>query len=152
MKEYLKLAWRNIWRNRRRTLITAASIFFAVLFAILMRSFQLGSYDHMIHNAVESYTGYIQVHDFNYEDEKTIDHSFPYSDTLLEKVRSTSNVTYAVPRLESFALASFGTQTKGALVLGVDPVAENKLTNASSKLVKYKITGEAINTIKIFYK
>ncbi len=149
MKEYLKLAWRNIWRNKRRTLITAASIFFAVLFAILMRSFQLGSYDHMIHNAVESYSGYIQVQDFKYEDEKTIDHSFPHSDTLLDKVRSTKNVTYAVPRLESFALASSGTKTKGALVLGVDPGAEDRLTKSSDKLVKFKITSEAIEKIRV---
>ena len=59
---YLILAWRNIWRNKRRSYITITSITFAVLLACVMRSMQLGSYERMIENAARFYTGYIQVH------------------------------------------------------------------------------------------
>jgi len=58
MKDYLKIAWRNLWRNSRRTLITAASILFGVFFAVAMSSLQLGTLENMIDNMVRFYSGW----------------------------------------------------------------------------------------------
>ena len=69
---YLILAWRNIWRNKRRSIITIASITFAVFIACVMRSMQLGSYNRMISNAAQFFTGYIQVHEKGYWKDKTV--------------------------------------------------------------------------------
>lgn len=148
MKEFIKLAWRNIWRNKRRTLITAASIFFAVLIAILMRSFQLGSYENMINNFVESYSGYIQVQDENYWDKRSINNTIAYTDSLRQKIQHTENVKDVYPRLESFALASSGNSTKGAMIMGVIPEKENEMTKAKEKIVQYRLTPEAIKNIR----
>ena len=76
MKEIIKLAWRNLWRNKKRTIITASSIFFALFFAIAMRSFQLGTYDHMIRQVIESFSGYLQIQDAAYADDPSIDNAF----------------------------------------------------------------------------
>lgn len=132
---YLVLAWRNIWRNKRRSTITIASIALAVLLACVMRSMQLGSYGRMIENAARFYTGYIQIHQNGYWDDKTLDNSFLNDDVLTNAIASTNGVEVAVPRLESFALASYGTKTKGALVLGVDPEKEDLLTMVKSKMI-----------------
>jgi len=136
MKEYLKMAWRNIWRNKRRTYITLASLFFAVFFALIMRGIQIGSYGNMVDNVVLAYTGYIQVHANGYWEDKVINKTLESSDELFNTISSLQNVKGMIPRLESFALASVGLQTKGVMVVGIDPEKEDPLTKISNKIVK----------------
>lgn len=131
----LTLAWRNIWRNKRRTIITSSSIAFALLFALLMRGFQIGSYGRMIDNLVQAYTGYIQVHAKGYWDDRTLDNSFIQDSVIMQKIAAIADVTALIPRLESFALASEGQKTKGVAVCGIEPLPETSLTKLSQKIV-----------------
>jgi ABC-type lipoprotein release transport system permease subunit len=148
MREDIKIAWRNLWRNRRRTIITSASVFFAVFFAVIMRSYQLGSYDHMISNFIESYSGYIQVQHVKYQDNPSVDYSFGYNDSLEVAISGVNKVVSVSPHIESFALASSGIQTKGVAILAIDPEKERKFSNPENKLVKYRITNESIERLK----
>ena len=140
--EELRLAWRNLWRNKRRTLITVASVFFALLLALLMRSFQLGSYELMTSNIVHSYSGYFQIHASNYWEDKVINNSFEMTPGIKSALNSDKRITNYALRLESFALASYGTRTKGVLVNGVIPTEENSLTSLGKKLVEGKFLTE----------
>lgn len=129
------LAWRNIWRNRRRSLITMASVLFAVFFAVFLRSMQIGTYDNMIENVVGYYSGYIQVHKQGYWKEQIIDHSVEYSDSLLTYFDQIDGVTQAQPRLESFALGAYQNATKGLMVNGIVPEKEDVMMNLSEQLI-----------------
>jgi ABC-type lipoprotein release transport system permease subunit len=131
-----KLAWRNIWRNKRRTLLTLTSILFAVLLSCLMRSSQLGSYERMISNALSFYTGHVQVHKIGYWEEKSLDEGFQLTDSLYDVLETDKRIINIIPRIESFALASHDMQTKGAMVLGIEPEREDELTNLRKKLVE----------------
>ncbi|RMG19951.1 MAG: ABC transporter permease [Bacteroidetes bacterium] len=133
-----KLAWRNLWRNKRRTLITAASVFFAVLLAVLMRSFQEGSYDLMIKNVVSFYTGYAQVHKKGYWDDQSLENSFGHAREVEQQVLAHPHVVEVVPRLESFALAAHKDLTEGCMVVGTDPEAEHHLSGLKDKAFKEK--------------
>jgi ABC-type lipoprotein release transport system permease subunit len=97
---------------------------------------QTGMFDRLIDITIRSYTGHIQIHKNGYWDDKDINNSMEISDSLMKVIISTNNVDKTVPRLEYFALASFGKQTKGALLTGTDPVKENALTNLSAKITK----------------
>ncbi len=130
-----KLAWRNLWRNRRRTLITAGSVFFAVFLAILMRGFKHGAWVHLIDNVLHSYTGYVQIHKKGYWDEKTFDYSMAAKEPVFTKIRSIKQVKEIIPRLESFSLASSGDKTKGAITAGIDPDLEKGFTKLDRKIV-----------------
>ncbi|MCH8904818.1 MAG: ABC transporter permease [Bacteroidetes bacterium] len=100
-----------------------------------MRSIQLGAWSNMVDNVVRFYTGYVQVHGDGYWDERTLNKSFEESDSLLNLIAQIPNTQGVVPRLESFALASNGDQTKGVLVVGISPERENFLTNVKDKII-----------------
>lgn len=132
----LKLAWKNMWRNRNRTVITIAAIFFAVILSVITSSLREGIFDNLVKNVVSFYTGYIQVHKNGYQQEQILDNSFESSPETEKKVLSNSNVTGVTPRLEAFALASTENITKGCLVVGIDPGKENQITLLRNKLVQ----------------
>ena len=128
MKSNILLAWRNLWRNKRRTLITVASVFFGVLLSTLMSSMQEGSYSSMIDNIVKFYSGYIQIQNEEYWDNKTINYAMEPTQELFSTAASVPEVTHITTRLESFALSSSETITRGSMVIGIDPEKENDIT------------------------
>lgn len=141
MKLFLILAWRNLWRNKRRTLLSVSSVFFALLLAIITRSLQNGSYDYMIDSAVRMYTGYLQIHGKNYLGERSLESSIDYNESLLAKLESQNSIRIAVPRLENFMLISSGNLTKVGSIIGIDPKKEDKMSSLKSKV----ISGENID-------
>jgi ABC-type lipoprotein release transport system permease subunit len=149
MRDDFKIAWRNLWRNKRRTIITSASVLFAVFFAVIMRSVQLGSYDNMIINFIESFTGYIQVQHAEFHDNPVIDHSFEPDDKIVEAIKSHEEVVSVTPHIESFILASSSTQTKGVILIAIDPVKEKSFSNPEDKLVRYRITSQSIHKMRV---
>lgn len=136
MSTNIKLAWRNLWRNRRRTFIAISSIVFSVLLASWMRSMQEGSYDSMIENSVKFYSGYLQVQDTAFWNERTLDNSFAASDELKESISKIPDVTLVVNRIESFALAANHLKSKPAMVMGIEPEAEDQITKIAQKVKK----------------
>lgn len=130
----LRLAWLNIWRNKRRTFITMASVFFAVFLAIAFRSMSDGVYENMVRGVVSYSSGYIQIHSDGYWAEQSIDNSFAEDASLERSLMENPVVTQTMPRLESFGLASLGEQTKGVMLLGIDPEKEALVNQLDAKI------------------
>jgi ABC-type lipoprotein release transport system permease subunit len=132
---FLKLAWKNIWRNKKRTLIVSASVFFAVILAVVMRSAQLGSYSYMIHSSAKMQTGYLQIQGKGFWENRSLDKSFHLSSALLDSLAGQPHITSTTPRLETFALLSHDSVTKVAAIIGIDPQKEEAMTNLRERLV-----------------
>jgi ABC-type lipoprotein release transport system permease subunit len=132
----IKLAWKNMWRNRNRTIITMASIFFAVILSVTASSLKEGIFDNLVKNVVGFYTGYIQVHKQGYWEEQVLDNIFEASPAVEEKILQDRNISAVAARLESFALASSVNLTKGSLVVGIDPRKEQEITLLKNKIVR----------------
>jgi len=128
MKDILKIAWRNLWRNSRRTLITAASIFFGVFFAVFMSSLQQGSLENMVDNMVRFYSGYIQIQEADFKELRSINNSFHSTDNLETKISVNKNITQYTKRIETFALAGSETNSYPAMIFGVIPEKEQAIS------------------------
>jgi ABC-type lipoprotein release transport system permease subunit len=76
-----------------------------------------------------------------YWDEQVLDNAFQLPQGLREQIESLDGVEAAVPRLESFALASYGTRTRGAMVIGMDPEKESHLTGVEQKITEGAMVG-----------
>ena len=129
-----KLAWRNLWRNKYRTLITVASVFFAVVLSVLVNALQKGAMDNLVKGVVSYYSSYIQVHKKGYFDEQNLDNVLELNDTLLSHLRAENNVVRVSPRIETFTLASTGQTTEGCMMTGIVPSQEKELIQLAKKV------------------
>ncbi|MCE0495830.1 ABC transporter permease [Vibrio salinus] len=131
----LRLAWRNLWRQKRRTLLTASALALALLLSLMTRALQEGSYALGIDHAARFYTGLIQLQNPDYADSLSIDDLLPYSDDFIRPVQEHPDISDRLPRLESFALAAVDEHSRGVMVIGVIPELEEGYSNLSRKLI-----------------
>ena len=116
----LKLAWKNIWRNRRRTFITISAIGFAVMSAVMMRSVNAGMEEQMVESIVKNNMGYVQIHLDGFWDEQSLDNGF-YSDEIdVDKIAALENVKAVDKKLEAGTLSSVGNFTRGTFIMSYD--------------------------------
>jgi putative ABC transport system permease protein len=134
----LSFAWRNLWRNKRRTTITVTAIVVAVLMSTCMSSMQEGMYSKMIDNVVKFYSGYLQIHNVNYWESKSINDVYQPDEEFYAVLDNIEDIVHYVPRVESFSLISTGENTKGGAIIGIDPESEDKLSELSRWISKGK--------------
>jgi putative ABC transport system permease protein len=123
-----KMAWRNIWRNTRRSILTICAIAFATLLLIFMLSWQFGSYDTMINAAVRAQSGHLQVQAKDYNDKHTIRLVVSNPEEVSAVLDSISGVSAYTFRAGTFSLLSSNVRTYGAMVIGIDPEKEARVS------------------------
>jgi ABC-type lipoprotein release transport system permease subunit len=144
------LAWRNIWRHPRRTLLTIAAMVFADVLLIFMLGLQLGQYRMMIDNSLAIFTGQMQVQADGYNDEPYMYRSIPGADALAENIRARTRLEAVATRGYGFALVSSETRTLGAQISGVDPQYEPRVSTLPGLIKQGRyLDGRADNEIVI---
>jgi ABC-type lipoprotein release transport system permease subunit len=129
------MAWRNIWRNPRRTLLTVSAISFASVLLVFMLSFQFGSYETMINASVKISTGHLQVQAEKYQEKKSIQWVIPQPQAVAKMVDQIPQVAAYTFRAQAFALVSSEDRTYGVVVTGIDPQKEASVSRLK-KLVR----------------
>jgi len=124
-----RLAWRNLWRNPRRTLISLSAIAFATTIMIFMMAMQQGGYSAMIESAIGVYTGDLQVQRAGYHAKPQLEATMPDAAALESLIASVPAVTAVTMRAEAEVLVSSANRTFGASVVGVEPAREREVSS-----------------------
>ena len=135
MGDYL-LAWRNIWRNPRRSVLTILAIVFASGLLVFMLSFQFGAYEDMIDSSVRLSTGHLQIQARGYQNRPEMHKVIENPDHLLEKIGVLDGVDAVTARSEAFALAAGSNRSRGIMVGGVRPGVERRISSLPGQIRK----------------
>ncbi len=128
-KIIIKLAWRNVWRNKRRTVLTLLTILIGSAMIIVLNAFHRGSHDQMIEEAISANIGHIQIHEKDYWDVRTIDYAFQPDEKLIKALTDDNRIAYFSKRIHADCLVSFKDTSAGAMIQGIDPVGEKHISN-----------------------
>ena len=123
-----KMAWRNLWRNRRRTYITLSAIVFGVFMAILMMAMQDRNWDDMIRLAARLGAGHVTIQHPEYLDSPTLTRTVQGTDRLKRLVAEDERVVRVVERITGFNLLSTARENIGAGFIAVAPEQEDEET------------------------
>ncbi len=130
----LKIAWRNIWRNKVRSLVVIFANIIGVISIIFLLAMVYGLTDNYIQNAIQKETSHIQIHDKQFPVEKEIRYFIPQSSDLLNRIDSCSNIKKSSIRSVVNAMVSSGRVTRGLRVFGVHPEREKDITGISNSI------------------
>lgn len=117
----LRMAWRNLWRHKRRTWLTVGAMIFSNLILVFAISLQFGSYQMMIDNTLKAYTGHLQIQRQGYNDEPKMRSSIANIIPLADKVRQHLGSDRVAARGVAFAMTSSEERSYGLQLIGVEP-------------------------------
>ncbi len=143
LKAILTLAWRNLWRNYRRTGIMLAAIAVGVWAMIFMTALMRGMVDEMVKDGIRNLPGFVQIHHPAYRDDPSISNSLPPPDGELLAALEAPEVVAWTARLKVPAVISSERESRGVTLLGVEPVGEQLLSFDAEDIVEGRFLEDA---------
>jgi ABC-type lipoprotein release transport system permease subunit len=145
----LLMAWRNIWRNPRRSVLTILAIVFATALLVFMLSFQFGAYDDMIDSSVRLSTGHVQIVAPGYHERPEMRKVISDPDRLIQASPHFGKVEKVAKRSEAFVLASGDKRSRGLAVTGVDPAIEREISSVPHQIVEGRYLKEGDGSVAV---
>ncbi len=124
-----RIAWRNIFRQKRRTVLTVLSMFGGFTLSALSIGWADGTYNRIIDMFTRNRLGHIQVHARGYLDRPSLYKNIPDYTQVGDEIADVRGVEAWSPRLYAAGLASIGDKSSGVRVIGIDPTRENIATH-----------------------
>ena len=130
-----RLAWRNLWRNRRRTAIMLLAIATGAWAMIFMTALMRGMVDQMVEDGIDALPGQVQVHHADYRDDPSIENRIPEPGPAFTQALVAPPASGWTARVRVPAMISSERDNRGVTLLGVDPAGEVLLGFEPSSVV-----------------
>lgn len=146
----LRLAWRNLGRNRRRTALSAGSAAFATAIVLVTLALARGSHERWIEQVVRLYPGHVEVSLEGYREYRTLDYGMRLPPALAARLDALREAEGWAPRLEAWGLImrdEEGASGRAVQLLGIDAVRENRLTRLVAGVREGRLGGPDTNEI-----
>ncbi len=149
-----RIAWRDLGRNRRRTLITASALALAFVGAVVMIAIYDGITAELIDNGTGLLSGQVQVHAADWRPERSLYATIGGAEgtdvaALVARVAGTPGVSAAAPRAYGGGILSAGAATEAAVLMGVDPAREVRVSRLLGALVAGRVPREGAKEVAI---
>lgn len=132
------LAWKNIWRNKKRSLIILAATAIGLSAGLFTVGMMTGMYDAMVSSGINREIGEMQIHTRPFLNDRLISQSLPEPDSLLSIVRLHPNIRAAASHALIEGMASSATTAAGVMIFGIDPDAEKDITGVAESVIEGK--------------
>ncbi len=132
----IKISWRNIWRNKLRSLVVIISIVFGLLGGIIIIAMSYGLNEERMNNAVDTYLSHIQIHNNLFSEDYNIKHTINNLDIIEKAINEDKRVISYSKRIVLNGMLSNSNGSYGIQVKGIDPDEEIKVTNTHEKIIE----------------
>ena len=136
MKTIIKIAWRNLWRNKLRTLVIIISIILGLWGSMFFMSLMNGMNDNRISSAIDYYLAHIQIHRQSYQDDPKIDKTIAQPGKVIQIIRQTPSVKGYAPHTILQAMLTTTKGNHGIQLTGVVAELEKTVSKIPLTLVK----------------
>lgn len=130
------IAWRNIWRNRTRSLILLAAIATGLFGALISSSIGFGMGEQMIQSAIMTRLSHIQIHNPEFSVERDIHFFIPDAAQKVKQIEKNKEVAAVSERVTVNGMVSSATSASGVQVLGIDPQKESAITSIDQSITR----------------
>lgn len=130
------LAWRNLWRNHRRTIVMLAAISVGVWAMIFMTALTRGMVSDMVHDGLRTLPGHVQAHHPHYRDDPSVGNLLPMSGTEINTAFASADFAGWAARVRVPAMISSERESRGVTLLGVDPLQEVSISAIGSNVTE----------------
>ncbi len=136
MKTFLLMAWRNIWRNKRRTLILSVAVIIGVGGMVFALGFMNGYLEQIVDNNVNPVVGHIQIHETGFTDNPRLRSNIRPDQTKLNQIKDIEGIEAFAFRIKTNGMISSARYSSGVQIMGVQPDAENEVASIPNKIVE----------------